>query len=127
MPVPERVRVLPWGIYVIGTLALTTGSKLVVANSASTGVQMDDGDASGALVSDGGHITVANSGASNEGISGNSGSAVTLTGGSLTVENTAGSGIIGIDNMDISNCPVTVNSGGEIGFGTPPCRLQTAR
>lgn len=107
-------------IFVLGTLKLSSGSRLVVANSgqSSIGVSLSTplSDASGILESDGGIITISNSGETSSGISGlidRNSATLTLTGGNLTVENTAGYGIDSVKNVTIAGgCNLTLANEG---------------
>lgn len=106
------------GIMVDGTLKLEMDSKLDIANNGANtmGVTLGVASTPGELVSEGGQITISNSGEYSTGISGASGSSDTaiLKGGSLSVENTGGSGI-SVDELIVSDrCSVTVESGGDM-------------
>ncbi|MCB6344067.1 S-layer homology domain-containing protein [Enterocloster lavalensis] len=97
------------GIQVNGTLKLTDGSNLV----ADSIIVLGASSTPGSLESNGGHITIQNSGTISYGIYGGSDTGddrVALAGGSLTVRNTAYDGITGV-KLDISDhCTVTVAS-----------------
>ena len=97
------------GIAALGTLKLSTGSNLVAIGIIALGASSTPGS----LESNGGHITIQNSGTIGYGIYGGSDTGndrVALAGGSLTVRNTAYDGITGV-KLDISeNCAVTVAS-----------------
>lgn len=104
------------GISVVGTLKLTAGSKLVAANSGtgSIGINLGVGGlpgTPGALVSEGGSITLENSGNNSAGITSSSGDdTVTLSDGSLTVQNTASYGL-NVAHLTVTNgCAVTVEN-----------------
>lgn len=110
------------GIYVEGTLKLATGSKLVADSSEdyTDGVILGLSPTPGTLVSEGGHITVLNSGNNSSGITGGSGTgndAVILSGGSLTVQNTAGYGVNGVNLTITDGCAVSIANTGTNSTG----------
>lgn len=111
------------GINVEGVLNLSNGSKLLISNSKGVGVALSSfttgGSPSGSLESDGGIITIENSGGT--GINGNdiTDNAMVLSSGSLTVSNSGdnGYGISGISLTASDSCAITVkNSGSSTGI-----------